>query len=84
MDLNKDLLSLVGGSADIGEFDWLSPPEEILRCDRDGFQGIFDDMLGVADTHLIGISWWILNVHNFPENGHSHYQPLSHYATPPS
>lgn len=31
VDLNKDLLSLVGGSADIGEFDWLSPPEEILR-----------------------------------------------------
>lgn len=29
--LNKDLLSTVGGAADIGEFDWLSPPEEILR-----------------------------------------------------
>lgn len=50
MDLNKDLLSLVGGSADIGEFDWLSPPEEILRCDRGGFQDMFDDMLGVANT----------------------------------
>eukprot|EP00435_Cladocopium_sp_Y103_P055851 s819_g18.t1 len=31
VDLNKDLLSTVGGAADIGEFDWLSPPEEILR-----------------------------------------------------
>ena len=50
VDLNKDLLSLVGGSADIGEFDWLSPPEEILRCDRGGFQDMFDDMLGVANT----------------------------------
>ena len=39
MGLNKDLLSTVGGAADIGEFDWLSPPEEILRLGTfgDGF-----------------------------------------------
>ena len=40
VDLNKDLLSTVGGAADIGEFDWLSPPEEILRL---GTCGSFGD-----------------------------------------